>query len=71
MASEVKVFVLPKGQLQIFVDNATDDEAVRIINAVLSQLQQVGVPLSDIGEIEFHRKGGEHVHVISEVRVEH
>ena len=67
---KVKVYVLPQGNIQVFVDDATDEEAVDITKRVYATLKAVGMPFDRIGEIEFHRNGGDHVHVVNEVKHE-
>ena len=66
----MRVFVLPGGKIQIFVDEGTEEEARLATKAVLTQLQAAGIPFSEIGDIELHRTGGTHVHVTQEVKHE-
>ncbi len=67
---KVKVYVLPQGNIQVFVDDASDEEAVDITKRVYATLKASGMPFDRIGEIEFHRNGGDHVHVVTEVQHE-
>lgn len=66
----MRVFVLPGGKIQIFVDEGTEEEARLATRAVLTQLKASGIPFSDISDIELHRTGGTHVHVTQEVKHE-
>ena len=68
--AQIRVFVLPGGKLQIFGDTGTEEEATEATRAVLAQLQASGIQFSDIGDIEFHRTSGDHIHVVNEVRNE-
>ena len=68
---QVRVILLSGGKLQIFVDNGTQEQATDATKRVLAQLQASGIPLSTIGEIELHRSGADHVHVTSEVHLDH
>jgi hypothetical protein len=67
---KLRVFVLEGGKLQIFVDEGTEEEARLATKAVLAQLQASGIPFADIGDIELHRTGADHVHITQEVRHE-
>ncbi len=67
---KLRVFVLPEGKIQIFVDEGTEEEARLVTKAVLVQLQASGIPFADIGEIELHRQGSDHVHITQEVKHE-
>jgi hypothetical protein len=69
MAS-VKVYVLPQGTIQVFIDDASDEEATALTKQVYVTLKASGIPFERIGDVEFHRSGGDHVHVISEVKHE-
>ncbi|MGH2505870.1 MAG: hypothetical protein ACRDHZ_00385 [Ktedonobacteraceae bacterium] len=66
--TQVRVFVLPGGKLQIFVDEGTEDEARIATRTVLAKMQAAGILLSEVGEVEMHRTGGTHVHVVEEAR---
>jgi hypothetical protein len=70
MSCTTRVFVLPGGKIQIFVDNGTEEEARTATRSVLAQLQTSGIPFSEIGDIEVHRTGGTHVHIVNEVKHE-
>lgn len=71
MSCTTRVFVLPGGKIQIFVDNGTEEEATVATRSVLAKLQASGIAFSEIGDVEFHRTGGTHVHIINEVKHEH
>ena len=72
---QVRVFRLPsedgKVRLQIFVDDGTFEEAQQATKLILAKLQAEGIRFDDIGEIESHRTGGDHVHVHQEEHHEH
>jgi hypothetical protein len=65
--AKVDVFVLPTGQIQVFVNNATDEEAVEISKKVMEKLKISGLKFGSIEKPEFHKDGGDHVHVVNEV----
>ncbi len=67
---ELRVFVIPGGKLQIFVDKGTDEDAIAATKKVLARLKADGISFASIGEVEFHRDGGQHVHVVTEVQNE-
>jgi len=62
---EIKVFVLPGGELQIFVDGPVSvAQAEAATRVVLAQLQAAGVAVATIGPVEQHKDAGvTHVHV--------
>jgi hypothetical protein len=69
---EARVFLLPGGKVQIFIDNGSEDQARTATRAILAQLAASGIAFESIGEIELHRTGGApHAHVINEVKHEH
>lgn len=69
---EVKVFVLPGGRVQIFVDGQVSfEQAQQITKVVIAQLQAGGVEFSEVGAVEQHKDGVEHVHVTGSVHVQH
>ena len=67
---QIRVFRLPsedgKVKLQIFVDEGTFAEAQEATKRILAKLQAEGITFDEIGEIESHRTGGDHVHVQQE-----
>jgi hypothetical protein len=68
---EIKVYVLPGGQLQIFVDgsNVTYDQAAAATVKLLERLQAQGIPIEQVSQIEQHKDAGvSHVHIIQEAR---
>jgi hypothetical protein len=64
---KIRVFRLPtedgKIRLQIFVDEGTFAEAQEATKRILAKLRAEGITFDEIGEIESHRTGGDHVHV--------
>ncbi|MEO9029383.1 MAG: hypothetical protein ABI413_11280 [Ktedonobacteraceae bacterium] len=70
MTIKARVFVLPGGKVQIFIDSGTEEEAKTATRAILAKMQAAGINFAEIGEIELHRTGAEHVHVITDVRQE-
>ena len=69
---EIKVFVLPSGSIQIMDDGQVSfEQAKQITDAVIAQLQASGVEFSEIGTVEQHRVGVEHVHITGGVNVQH
>ncbi|WP_322489388.1 hypothetical protein [Chloroflexus sp.] len=69
---EIKVFVLPGGKVQIFVDGQVSfEQAQQITKAVIAQLQAGGVEFSEIGTVEQHKDGASHVHITGGVHVQH
>ena len=71
---KIRVFRLPtedgKVRLQIFVDDGTFEEAQAATKLILAKLQAEGITFDEVGEIESHRTGGDHVHVHQEERHE-
>ncbi|NNJ13397.1 hypothetical protein EKD04_024020 [Chloroflexales bacterium ZM16-3] len=69
---EIKVYVLPGGTVQIFVDGQVSfAQAQQITQAVIAQLQASGVAFSAVGTVEQHKDGVTHVHVHGGVHVGH
>jgi hypothetical protein len=64
---KARVFVLPGGKIQIFVDEGTFEEAQALTKLIIGRLQAAGLPIEQTSEIEMHRDGVEHVHVQEEV----
>ena len=60
-----------KVKLQIFVDEGTFEEAQAATKRILAQLQTAGITFDEIGEIESHKTGSEHIHVQQEVHLDH
>lgn len=69
--TKLRVFVLPQGKIQIFVDEGSEEEARSATRTVLAELKAAGIPFSEIGAVELHRTGSDHVHVLSEVHLDH
>lgn len=68
---EVKVIVLPGGKLQIFVDGQVSfEQATQITKTVLAQLNAAGIEISEVGPVEQHKDGAEHVHIAGNVHVQ-
>ena len=68
----IKVFVLPGGTVQIFVDGQVSfEQAQRVTEAVIAQLQASGIPFTTVGAVEQHRDGVSHVHIHEGVHVQH
>jgi hypothetical protein len=68
---KARVFVLQGGRVQIFVDEGTPGEAKALTERILATLAANGVPLNQLGEVELHRTGVEHLHVQAEVQHDH
>jgi CRISPR/Cas system type I-B associated protein Csh2 (Cas7 group RAMP superfamily) len=69
---DIKVFVLPGGNVQIFVDGPVSfEQAQRITEAVIAQLQATGITFTAIGAVEQHKDGVSHVHIHEGVHVSH
>lgn len=58
-----RVFVLPAGRVQIFVDSGSFPQAKAVTQQLLSTLQAQGLDIVMQGEVEQHRDGADHVHV--------
>ena len=72
--AEVRVFVLPGGKLQVFVDgNGVSFEDAKLATLrVLAQLRAQGLDVQQTSEIEQHRDAGiDHAHVKGNVNVQH
>jgi hypothetical protein len=68
---QARVFILPGGKLQIFIDSGTDDQAVEATQAILAKLKASGMEFDEVGDIEFHRDGrSDHIHVTHEIQQE-
>jgi hypothetical protein len=63
---KIRVFALPGGNVQIFVDEGTFEEARAATSALLTQLKAQGVPVELVGQIEQHKADVTHVHVHQE-----
>ncbi len=63
---KIRVFALPGGNVQIFVDEGTFEEAKAATSAVLAQLQARGLPVELVGQIEQHKDDVTHVHIHQE-----
>jgi hypothetical protein len=70
MSVQARVFILPEGKIQIFIDNGTEEEAIEASKKIMANMQASGVNFESIGEVELHRTGGEHAHIVNEVRNE-
>lgn len=69
---EVKVFVLPGGKVQIFVDGQVSfEQAEQVTKTVLAQLEASGVAFSEVGTVEQHRDGVSHAHITGNIHVQH
>ncbi len=60
---KIRVFALPGGNVQVFVDEGTFEVARAATNAILAQLQAQGLPVELVGQIEQHKDDVAHVHV--------
>jgi hypothetical protein len=60
---KARVFVLPNGEIQIFVDEGTFAEAQVATRAIVARLGAEGVPAEIVGAIEQHRADVTHVHI--------
>ena len=60
---QARVFVLPGGRMQIFVDTGSFPQAKALSGQLLSTMQAQGLDIQMIGEVEQHRDGTDHVHV--------
>lgn len=60
---EARVFVLPSGRVQIFIDTGSFPEARAATERLLDAMEAESVGLQMTGEIEQHRDGADHVHV--------
>ncbi len=61
--AKVDVIII-NGEIQVFVNDATEKQAVEISKRVMETLKVAGVAIGSIKEPEFHRSGGDHVHVV-------
>jgi len=68
---ELTVYVVPGGTVQIFVDGGqvSFEQAQRITQAVMAQLQASGITFREIGTVEQHKGGVSHVHITGGVHV--
>ena len=67
---ELKVYVVPGGTVQIFVDGQVSfEQAQQITQAVMAQLQASGITFREIGTVEQHKGGVSHVHITGGVHV--
>lgn len=58
-----RVFCLPGGRVQIFVDTGSFPQAKAVTGQLLTAIQAQGLPIEMVGEVEQHRDGADHVHV--------
>ena len=68
---KARVFVLPDGNIQIFVDEGNFVEAKAKTEALLAQLKAQGLPVEMVGQVEQHKDDVSHVHVQSDVYHHH
>jgi hypothetical protein len=62
---QLRVFVLPGGEIQIFGDTGPFAQASAATQQIIDALQAQGLPVKLIGAIEQHRPDGPaHVHVV-------
>ena len=61
---KMRIFALPGGQLQVFVDEGTFAEAKAATEEVLARLNALGLPVELVGQIEQHKNEVSHVHVL-------
>ena len=64
---QARLFRLPGGQLQVFVDDGSFEEAQAFTRKLLAELQAKGIPVELVGKIEQHRDDVRHVHVQHDV----
>ncbi len=64
---KARLFRLPEGQIQIFVDEGSFEEAQAFTSTLIAQLQAQGIPAELVGKIEQHRDDVQHVHVQHDV----
>ena len=72
--AEVRVFVLPGGKLQVFVDgnDVSFEDAELATLQILDQLRAQGLDVTQTSGIEQHRDPGvHHVHVKGNINVQH
>lgn len=68
---QARVFILPGGKLQVFIDSGTDEQAIEATQAILTRLKASGMEFDEVGDIEFHRDGrSDHIHVIQQTQQE-
>jgi hypothetical protein len=60
---KIRVFVMPGGTVQVFVDEGTFEEARAATNAIFAHLKAQGLPVELVGQIEQHKDDVTHVHV--------
>lgn len=58
---KVRVIVLPNGQVSVFADEGTFDQAASKIEAIMAALGAQGIEFSEVGQVEAHRHDHEHV----------
>jgi hypothetical protein len=64
---KARLFRLPEGQIQIFVDEGSFEEAQAFTSTLIAQLQAQDIPVELVGKIEQHRDDVTHVHVQHDV----
>jgi hypothetical protein len=65
---KMTVIVLPGGKIEIRGDEGSFEEARARTEHLLQLLAAKGIPAVLEGQVEQHRDGGSHVHVVEEVR---
>ena len=60
---KIRVFALPGGTIQVFVDEGTFEEAKAATTTLLAQLKAQGLPVALVGQVEQHKDDVTHVHV--------
>lgn len=65
---QVKIYVLPSGQLQVMVVDASFEEAQNVTQTLLTHFKASGLPVELAGQIEQHKAGVGHVHVQQKVQ---
>jgi len=64
---KMRVIALPGGNIQVFVDEGSFEEAQVATRTILEQLKASGLPVELNGKIEQHRDDVTHVHVQHDV----
>ena len=64
---KIRMFALPGGRIEVFVDEGTFEEAKMATEAIFQRMQANGLPVELNGKIEQHRDDVTHVHVHHDV----
>jgi len=58
-----RIVILPTGQISIFVEEGTFEDAKQSLNRFLAELEAQGLDFESVGQAEQHRHAAQHLEV--------